>query len=235
VTGLYTDGLTVCIKTGEVLPVKFASPPYTAVIECDPTASVDVVNVALPPLSVPVPSTLVPSLNVTDPVGVPVVDDFTVAVKVTGFPCFEGLSEELTVLDVAAFVTVSVSTAEVLPVKFASPPYTAVIECDPTASVDVVNVALPPLSVPVPSTLVPSLKVTIPVGVPEVAGLTVAVKVTAWPNTDGFAEETTDVEVAALFTVNVAAFDVLFEEELKTVTWEVPAAAMSLDGTVAVI
>ena len=81
--------MTFCVKTGEVLPVKFASPPYTAVIECDPTASVDVVNVALPLLSVPVPSTMALSLNVTDPVGVPVVNDFTVAVKVTGFPYFE--------------------------------------------------------------------------------------------------------------------------------------------------
>jgi hypothetical protein len=112
-------GLTVCVKTGDVLPVKFASPPYTAVIECDPTASVDVVNAALPLLSAPVPSLVVPSLNVTDPVGVPVVDDCTIAVKVTGLPFFEELSEELTVLDVAAFVTVCVSTAEVLPVKFA--------------------------------------------------------------------------------------------------------------------
>src|ERR1700676_4285798 len=196
-----THGLTVCGKTGEVLPVKFASPPYTAVIECDPTASVDVVNAALPLLSVPVPSTVVPSLNVTDPVGVPVVNDFTVAVKVTGFPCLEGFSEEVTVLDVAAFVTVSVSTAEVLPVKFASPPYTAVIECDPTVSVDVVNAAFPALSATVASVVAPSLKITVPVGVPEVAAFTVAVNVTAWPNVDGFSEDTTAVEVACLFTI----------------------------------
>ena len=52
------------------------------------------------------------------------------------------------------------------------------MECDPTVSVDVVNIALPPLSVPVPSVVVPSLNVTVPVGVPDVA-VTVAVKVTA--------------------------------------------------------
>ena len=105
-------------------------------------------------------------------------------------------------------MTVSVNAGDVLPKKFVSPPYTMVMECVPTARVDVVNVALPLLSVPVPNTVVPSLKLTVPVGIPEVAGLTVAVKVTVWPNIDGFAEGTTDVEVAALFTVNVAAFDV---------------------------
>src|ERR1700693_874840 len=204
-----THGLTVCGKTGEVLPGESASPPYTAVIECDPTARVDVVNAALPLLSVPVPSTVVPSLNVTDPVGVPVVNDFTVAVKVTGFPCLEGFSEEVTVLDVAAFVTVSVSTAEVLPVKFASPPYTAVIECDPTASVDVVNAALPLLSVPVPSTVVPSLTVTDPVGVPVVNDFTVAVKVTGFPCLEGFSEEVTVLDVAAFVTVSVSTAEVL--------------------------
>ena len=55
-----------------MLPVKLALPPYTAVIECLPTVSVDVVSVALPLLSVFVPNTVVPSLNVTDPVGVTV-------------------------------------------------------------------------------------------------------------------------------------------------------------------
>ena len=168
---------TICISTAEVLPVKLASPPYTTVIECDPTASVDVLNVALPLLRIPVPMVVVPSLNVTDPVGVPVVDEFTVAVKITEFPRFEGFSEEVTLLDVAALFTVCVSIAEVLPLKFASPPYAAVIGCDPTASVDVVNAALPLLSVPVPSTVAPSLNVTVPVGVPP-APVIVAVNVT---------------------------------------------------------
>ena len=75
------------------------------------------------------------------------------------------------------------------------------IEWLPRANVEVVNVAFPPLSVPVPRVVVPSLKVTVPVGVPEVVGFTVAVKVTAWPNPDGFMEETTKVVDAALFTV----------------------------------
>ena len=39
----------------------------------------------------------------------------------------------------------------------------------PAASADVVKVATPPLSVPVPSVLAPSLKVTVPVAVPVAA------------------------------------------------------------------
>ena len=50
-----------------------------------PTAKEDVVNVATPLLSVPVPMGLPPSRNVTVPVGVPVpgATGETVAVKVT--------------------------------------------------------------------------------------------------------------------------------------------------------
>jgi hypothetical protein len=55
------------------------------------------------------------------------------------------------------------------------------------------------------------LKITEPVGVP-VAGataLTVAVKVTDWPRTDGFALEASAVVVEAAFTVCVSVEDVL--------------------------
>ena len=58
---------------------------------------------------------------------------------------------------------------------------------------------------------VPSLKVTLPVGVPlpgDVA-LTVAVKVTLCPNTDGLAEEATRVVVLALLTVCVKVDEAL--------------------------
>jgi len=57
-----------------------------------------------------------------------------------------------------------------------------VIECDPPPSVDVENVAIPPLTVPVPSVVAPSRNVTVPVAA---AGETVAVNVTAWPKVDG--------------------------------------------------
>ena len=61
---------------------------------------------------------------------------------------------------------------------------------------------MPLLKVPVPIGLPPSRNVTVPVGVPEpgATGETVAVKVTDWPNTDGFADEVTVVVVFALFT-----------------------------------
>ena len=52
----------------------------------------------------------------------------------------------------------------------------------PTASVDVVKVARPLLfNVPVPSAVVPSRNVTVPVGAPPLTGLTVAVHVTSVP------------------------------------------------------
>ena len=101
------------------------------------------------------------------------------------------------------------SAEDVLVVKLPSPPYTAVIEWgDPLKeSVAVLNVAtLEPFSVPVPSVVAPSLKVTVPVGVPVEEGelsVTVAVNVTEAPEQDGLADEATDVDVPALFTVSV--------------------------------
>ena len=72
----------------------------------------------------------------------------------------------------------------------------------PTASAEVVNVAMPPLSVPVPIGLPPSRNVTVPTGVPDPGATaeTVAVNVTDWPKTDGFADEVTVVAVFALLT-----------------------------------
>jgi hypothetical protein len=47
------------------------------------------------------------------------------------------------------------------------------------------NVATPLVSVPVPSVVLPSMKVTVPLGVPTPAPLavTVAVRLTVWPYT----------------------------------------------------
>jgi len=57
-------------------------------------------------------------------------------------------------------------------------------------------------SVATPSEVVPSLKVTVPVGVPTAGatGLTVAVSVTVSPNTDGLGVEFRLVVVCALTT-----------------------------------
>jgi len=81
-----------------------------------------------------------------------------------------------------------------------------VIECDPPERVAVLYVALPLLSVPVPSVVLPSLNVTVPVAVD---GVTVAVNVTDAPNVEGFADEDTAVVVDALLTVCVRAEEVL--------------------------
>jgi len=72
--------------------------------------------------------------------------------------------------------------------------------------VDVENVAIPPLTVPVPSVVAPSRNVTIPVAV---EGVTVAVNVTACPKVDGFTFVPTAVVVFALFTVCVKGDEVL--------------------------
>ena len=62
------------------------------------------------------------------------------------------------------------------------PEYVAFIACDPAAKLEVVNLAVPPLSATVPMVFAPSTKVTVPVGVPEpVLGVTVAVKFTPLP------------------------------------------------------
>src|SRR5205814_1575287 len=89
------------------------------------------------------------------------------------------------------FVVTCVTCADVDAAKLASPLKLAVIGWEPTTNADVVNVATPPLSVPVPSTAAPSLNMTVPVGVP-VAGetaVTVAVKVTLVPTTAGFFDD----------------------------------------------
>jgi hypothetical protein len=60
-------------------------------------------------------------------------------------------------------------------------------------------------------TTVPSMKVTVPVGVPEPGdtGSTVAVKVTAWPKTDDAFEEVRFVVVLSWLTFNVRTPEVL--------------------------
>ena len=70
------------------------------------------------------------------------------------------------------------------------------IECVPGASVEVAKVATWAVSVPVPRAVVPSLKVTVPVGGFAPAVATVAVKVTEAPKFAGFGLELRVVVVA---------------------------------------
>lgn len=95
---------------------------------------------------------------------------------------------------------------DVLPVKLGLSVYTDVIVWPPTESEDVVNVAWPaPSRAPVPIVLAPSLKATVPVGIPAPGDttVTVAVNVTGRPNVYWLAEDDSDVVVEAWLTVCV--------------------------------
>src|ERR1041385_3770440 len=109
---------------------------------------------------------------------------------------------------VASWLTTCVrADDDVLVRKLPSPPYTAVMLCDPTARDVVLRVAWPArLSVPVPIVLLPSVNVTVPEGAPApgAVAVTVAVNVVDWPKTDGLVEDASDVLVLALVTVCVS-------------------------------
>ena len=95
----------VSVNAADVLAAKLLSPPYTAVIEWLPTDSDEVVNVACPfayAYCVPVPIGVVPSKNCTVPVGAPVVELKTVAVKVTDRPKVAGFRDDATVTELPA-------------------------------------------------------------------------------------------------------------------------------------
>ena len=81
---------------------------------CDPAASADVTYVATPELlTVPVPRVVVPSLNVTVPVGAAAPDPpFTVAVNVRLEPTTADAAEDVSVVVLDAAVTVTLTDAE---------------------------------------------------------------------------------------------------------------------------
>src|SRR5580700_9655100 len=77
----------------------------------------------------------------------------------------------------------------------------------PTLRALVLKLALPSVSDKISIGVGPSSKTTVPVGVSELtpSGVTVAVKVTSSPNTDGFGEDftaTTDAPPGATFATN---------------------------------
>lgn len=112
---------TVWVNTDDVLSMKFAVPVYTAVMECASAERVVVVKAAIPPVSVFEVSVVVPSLNVTLPVGADEVLDVTFAVIVTDCPYLDGFRDEVTTVVVAALFTVCARTGDVLPMKFVVP------------------------------------------------------------------------------------------------------------------
>jgi hypothetical protein len=75
------DPLTVWVNVAE-LPAKPVVPLYVAVIKSEPADRAFVVSPALPPTRVAVPSVVAPWVNVTVPVGVPLLE-VTAAVNFT--------------------------------------------------------------------------------------------------------------------------------------------------------
>ena len=90
--------------------------------ECAPGASVEIVNWAALLARVTLPSEVVPSRKLTLPVAVVPAEGCTVAVKVTACPALAGFVPDTMAVEVEAGFTVSVSAAEVLALKLASPP-----------------------------------------------------------------------------------------------------------------
>jgi len=64
----------------------------------------------------------------------------------------------------------------------------------------VLSCAIPPISGALPNIVLPCLKVTDPVGVRPEAAVTVAVKVTDWPEIEGFSEDCNAVVVAVVLS-----------------------------------
>jgi hypothetical protein len=84
----------------------------------------------------------------------------------------------------SADVTVSVIAVDVLAMKFVSPEYTAVIVSTPRGIVGTTSVATPlAFAAALPRTAVPFRNCTVPVGVPVVVEVTVAVNVIGTVNT----------------------------------------------------
>ena len=151
---------------------------------CTPADSVPTLSWAIEPLppldgvTVAVPRLVDPSINVTVPVGAPLVAGVTVAVSTTVPPKVEFAGAAPTVVVVPAWVTFTFTgiAVESDAPKLVPPPYDATMALFPTGSVVVANVATPDaFKVAVPITVVPLENVTVPVGtaVPD-AGCTVA-------------------------------------------------------------
>src|SRR5690348_4562611 len=109
----------------------------------------------------------------------------------------------------ATALTVWFIPGEVLPMKLESPLYCAVMGCVPAESVEVVSVAFPMLRLAVPILEPLSRIVTVPVGVPVVLELTVAVIVTDCPWLIVRELDDTLAVVPPLFTRYESAVDVL--------------------------
>src|SRR5262249_27236813 len=118
---------------------------------CVPTARLEVVKAAVPPLIVPVPRTVEPSRKVM----VPVADEGTVAVKVMAWLTDAGLAEEASVTVGAPMATVTVVAGEVAALVVAVAATEAVMGLEPMGRLGTVRVATPFTTGEVPSTVLP--------------------------------------------------------------------------------
>jgi hypothetical protein len=101
---------------------------------------------------------------------------------------------------------------DVLAAKFESPLYAAVMVSVPCGSAVVVKPAELPVRDALPRLVLPLLNVMVPVTVPPNCPETVAVKVTDWPELEGFGEEVNVVLELAFPTTWLTAGDVLPEK-----------------------
>src|SRR5690242_20353591 len=113
---MVVGALVICWENaGEVLPEKETSPEYSAVTACVPACRPATASDACrsPPTAATgaEPRTVLPSLNVTVPVGDPVLAAM-VAVKVTVSPYTAGLPEEAIPVTVGTLPTVWLVVAE---------------------------------------------------------------------------------------------------------------------------
>src|SRR5579863_494583 len=167
---------------------------------CLPAVRAEVDRLAMLPVSGTLPRTVVPDLNVTVPVGLPLVVTVTAAVNVTSCPTVEGFRLDASVVLLGYLLTTCFSAGDVLPVLFTSPRYFAVMEWLPEALNEASMLACPFTSVAEPSDRVPDLKSTVPLTVPWCWLVTVAMKVMVCPTNAGFSDEVTAEVVLALVT-----------------------------------
>jgi hypothetical protein len=133
------------------------SPLYDAVIVLEPTFGNPAARVAVFPVSIPVPSTVVPSLNVTVPVGVvPSATPFTIAVRLTVARAGVVVGEMTRLVVDGPVEIVTVVAVLVEDGNTVSPLYTAVTECIPPVKITPVIDVDALASVPAPINVVPS-------------------------------------------------------------------------------
>lgn len=176
-------------------------------MECEPTDKVEMVYcVELSLESDVAPIEVEPSNQLTVLVGAPLVEARTTALKVTDCPKLEGFRLEVTVVVVAAALTICCKADDVLEVTLASPLYLMVIQCVPTEKVATESCAALADTAAVPRVVEPSRKVNTPVAVPPKAGWTLAASTMFCAKAAGFTlEVTATVEDAKLMVCASAA------------------------------